>query len=202
MWTEASNTEEQVKTRMQYIVMSMGLLLAASCAGRQVATDYSPGTKFSQFRTFALVMPPDTAAEQLLDQRVRSAVQTQLDAKGLSLATRDKADLYVGYGVVDKTHTAIYDYNSGWGWGGSRWGWRYHRWGFAWPAYGQQEVQTYTDGTVVVNLVDAKTKQVVWRGEVDDVLNLPVDNPVDATKQIDAAVAKMFTKFPPMSAGV
>jgi hypothetical protein len=190
-----------VKTGMQYIVMSMGLVLAAACAGQQASTDYSPSTRFSQFRTFALVMPPDTAAEELLDQRVRSAVQTQLDAKGLTLAHRDSADLYVGYGVVDKTHSTIYDYNSGWGWGGGRWGWRYHRWGMAWPAYGQQQIQTYTDGTVVVNLVDAKTKQVVWKGEVDGVLNLPVTNPLDATKQIDAAVAKMFTKYPPQTSG-
>jgi hypothetical protein len=192
--------EEHVKITIQYIAMSMGLVLAAACAGRQASTDYSPSTRFSQFRTFALVMPPDTAAEELLDQRVRSAVQTQLDAKGLALADRETADLYVGYGVVDKTHSTIYDSNNGWGWGGGRWGWRYHRWGLAWPAYGQQ-IQTYNDGTVVVNLVDAKTKQVVWKGEVDDVLNLPVRNPLDATKQIDAAVGKMFAKYPPQAAG-
>jgi hypothetical protein len=186
---------------MRHTVFAMGLILAAGCAGRQVSTDYSPATKFSQFRTFALVMPPDTAAEQLLDQRVRSAVQAQLDAKGLALADRGNADLYVGYGVVDKTHSTIYNYDNGWGWGGGRWGWRYHRWGFAWPTYGQSQIQTYTDGTVVVNLVDAKTKQVVWSGEVDDVLSLPVADPLRATQQIDAAVAKMFAKFPPQTAG-
>jgi Domain of unknown function (DUF4136) len=201
VWTKTFDTEEHVRIRRQYIVMSIGLVLAAACAGQQANTDYSPSTRFTQFRTFALVMPPDTGAEQLLDQRVRNAVQTQLDAKGLALADREKADLYVGYGVVDKTHTTIYDYDNGWGWGGGRWGWRYYRWGLAWPAYGQQQIQTYNDGTVVVNLVDAKTKQVVWKGEVDDVVDLPVSNPLDATKQIDAAVAKMFAKYPPQTSG-
>ena len=191
-----------MQTRTRNVTLALGLLLAAGCAGQQVTTDYSPATSFSQYKTFALVAPPDTAAEQLLDQRVRSAVQAQLDAKGLSLADRENADLYVGYGVVDKTHTKIYTYDNGWGWGGGRWGWGFHRFGVAWPMYVQRGIETYTDGTVIVNLIDAKTKQVVWEGEADDALSLPVANPVSATKDIDAAVGKLFAKYPPQTAGV
>ena len=188
-----------MRTRMRQIALGMGLILAAGCAGQQVTTDYSPATSFSQFTTFALVSSPDTAAaQQLLDQRVRNAVQAQLTTKGLTATDRASADLYVGYGMVDKTHPAVYTYRDGWGWGGG-WGWRYYRWGVAWPMTVQRRVETYTDGTVVVNLVDAKTKKVVWEGEVPDVVNLPVDNPVRATKEVDAAVTKLFTKYPPQS---
>jgi len=190
-----------MQTRMQQIVLGMGLILAAGCAGQQVTTDYSPATSFSQFRTYALVASPDTvAAQQLLDQRVKSAVEAQLAGKGLTQADRQDADLYVGYGMVDKTHKDIYTYRDGWGWGGG-WGWRSYRWGVAWPMSTQRRVETYTDGTVVVNLIDAKTKQVVWRGEVADVVSLPVGNPVSATKQIDGAVAKLFAKYPPQTKG-
>lgn len=188
-----------MQTRMRRLTLGIGLILAAGCAGQQVTTDYSPATSFSQFTTFALVSSPDTAAaQQLLDQRVRNAVQAQLTTKGLTPADRQNADLYVGYGMVDKTHRQVYTYNDGWGWGGG-WGWRYYRWGVAWPMTVQRRVETYTDGTVVVNLVDAKTKKVVWEGEVPDVVNLPVDNPVRATKEVDAAVTKLFTKYPPQS---
>ena len=188
-----------MQTRMRQIALGMGLILAAGCAGQQVTTDYAPATSFSQFKTFALVSSPDTAAaQQLLDQRVRNAVQAQLTTKGLTPADRQNADLYVGYGMVDKTHRQVYTYNDGWGWGGG-WGWRYYRWGVAWPMTVQRRVETYTDGTVVVNLVDAKTKKVVWEGEVPDVVNLPVDNPVRATKEVDAAVTKLFTKYPPQT---
>ena len=188
-----------MQTRMRRLTLGIGLILAAGCAGQQVTTDYSPATSFSQFTTFALVSSPDTAAaQQLLDQRVRNAVQAQLTTKGLTPADRQNADLYVGYGMVDKTHRQLYTYNGGWGWGGG-WGWRYYRWGVAWPMTVQRRVETYTDGTVVVNLVDAKTKKVVWEGEVPDVVNLPVDNPVRATKEVDAAVTKLFTKYPPQS---
>ena len=184
----------------RWMALGVGVALAAGCAGRQVSTDYSPATRFAEYRTFALVMPPDTGAQQLLDQRVRNAVQAQLEAKGLTLADREHADLYAGYGMVDKTHTDVYSYRNGWGWGGG-WGWRSYRWGVAWPMTVQRQIETYTDGTVVVNLVDAKTKQVVWEGEVADAVNLPVDNPVRATRDVDAAVAKLFTKYPPRTSG-
>jgi hypothetical protein len=177
----------------------MGLILAAGCAGQHVTTDYSPATSFSQYRTYALVLPPDTAAaQQLLDQRVSSAVQAQLASKGLTQTDRQNADLYVGYGVVDKTHKQVYTYRDGWGWGGG-WGWRYYRWGAPWPMDSYRQVETYTDGTVVVNLIDAKTKKVVWQGQVADVLSLPVGNPTSATQKIDSAVAKLFAKYPPQS---
>lgn len=188
-----------MQTRVRLITLGVGLILAAGCAGRQITTDYSPATSFSQYRTYALVTPPDTAAaQQLLDQRISNAVQAQLSAKGLTQTDRQNADLYVGYGMVDKTHKQVYTTRDGWGWGGG-WGWRYYRWGAPWPMTVQRRIETYTDGTVIVNLIDAKTKKVVWQGEVADAVNLPVDNPVSATQKIDGAVAKLFAKYPPQS---
>jgi hypothetical protein len=178
----------------------MGLLLAAACAGRQVSTDYSPAVRFSQYHTFALVSPPDSAAQQLLDERVRAAVESQLMNKGLKETDREHADLFVGYGVVDHTHKEVYTTGTGWGWGGG-WGWRFHRFGVAWPTYSRSDINTYTDGTVVVTLVDARSRRVVWEGQVADVVSLPVSNPTVATRRIDGAVAKLFAKYPPQPSG-
>jgi hypothetical protein len=66
----------------------------------------------------------------------------------------------------------------------------------AWPVDLQRSVETYTDGTVVICLVDAKTKRVVWQGQAADVLSLPVNDPTKATKRIDEAVAKILAKYP------
>ena len=98
--------------------------------------------------------------------------------------------------MVDKTHQAIYSHGDGWGWGG-RWGWRYWRWGVAWPMTETRQVETYTDGTVVVTLVDAKSKEVVWEGEIPGVVSIPVANPADATDRINRAVEKLFERYPP-----
>lgn len=190
-----------MKMRAQHIAFGMGLILLAGCAGNQVITDFSPDVSFSQFRSYALVMPPDTAAQQLLDQRVRNAVRAQLAAKGLAVSDREHADLFVGYGMVDKTHTEIFDDPAAWGWGRG-WGWRYYRWGVAWPMSAQRQIETYTDGTVVVSLIDARTKQVVWQGEVASVVTLPIEDPFRATREIDAAVTKLFEKYPPKSSRI
>jgi hypothetical protein len=189
-----------MRSMLRTMLLCLPAAAALGCAGQGVTTDYSPAARFSAYRTYALVMPPDTGGRQLLDQRVRNAVQAQLETKGLTGVARDRADLYVGYGMVDRTHTTIYSYDDGWGWGG-RWGWRYWRWGVAWPMAERRQLETYTDGTVVVNLVDAKTKQVVWEGEIPGVVDIPVSDPVRATNRIDDAVEKLFERYPPKAAG-
>ena len=182
--------------RLGGLTVATCLIVAAGCAGSHVATDYSPSVGFSQFRTFSLVSRPDSASHQLIDDRVRTAVETQLAAKGLTETDREHADLFVGYGVVDRTHKQVYTTGADWAWGGG-WGWRSYRWGVAWPMSTERSIETYTDGTVIVNLVDAKTHRVVWRGEAADVLSLPVGDPAEASQQISGAVAKMFAKYPP-----
>jgi len=190
-----------MRSRIRCFALAMGLLAAAGCAGQQVSADYSPSVGFSQYRTFAIVSRPDSASHQLLDDRVRSAIEAQLPTKGLTETDRGSADLYIGYGIVDRTHKEVYTTETGgwgWGWGGS-WGWRGYRWGVAWPVDLQTDVEKYTDGTVMICMVDAKTKTLVWQGQAADVLSLPVNDPVKATQRIDRAVAKMLAKYPSRS---
>jgi len=189
-----------MRSRVRGIALAVGLVAAAGCAGQQVSTDYSPSVAFSQYRTFVIVSRPDSASHQLLDDRVRSAIAAQLPAKGLSETDRAGADLYVGYGIVDRTHKEVYTTGTGtgWGWGGG-WGWRGYRWGMAWPTDLQSEVEKYTDGTVIVCMVDAKTKKLVWQGQAADVLSLPVNDPAKATQRIDQAVAKILSRYPSRS---
>ncbi|HZM28775.1 MAG TPA: DUF4136 domain-containing protein, partial [Gemmatimonadales bacterium] len=97
-----------MRSRIRCFALAMGLLAAAGCAGQQVSADYSPSVGFSQYRTFAIVSRPDSASHQLLDDRVRSAIEAQLPTKGLTETDRGSADLYIGYGIVDRTHKEVY----------------------------------------------------------------------------------------------
>jgi hypothetical protein len=184
----------QMPTKLKTTLLGAVLIVLAGCAGQQVTTDYNPEGGFSHYRTFAMVSRPDSTSRQLVDDRVRTAVEAQLIEKGLTETNRDNADLYVGYGVVDHTKQEVT--TSRWNWGRG-WGWRYYRWGLAWPAMTEHDITTYTDGTVVVSLVDAKTHREVWQGQAADVIGFPIDNPKTATNQINKAVAKLFGKYPP-----
>src|SRR5262245_3473708 len=184
-------------SRARGIALAVGLVAAAACAGQHVSTDYSPSIDFSHYRTFVIVARPDSSSHELLDDRVRHAIESQLPARGLTQTDRASADLYVGCGVVDRRHKEVY--TTGWGWGPG-WGWGSYRWGVAWPLDLQRSVETYTDGTVVICIIDAKTKQLVWEGQAADVLSLPVSDPVKATQRIDQAVARLLAKYPSQAA--
>jgi len=183
-----------MQARLRAVVCGAALVTLAGCAS-SVSTDYNPSVGLSELRTYALVTPKDSTSHQLVDDRIRAAVISQLAAKGMKETDRDHADVLVGYGVVDRTR--VEDYATDWGWGPG-FGWRYYRWGVPWPLSTQvEELQTYTDGTVVLTMVDAKTHRVVWQGQEADVLSLPVSNPRRADMDIHHAVARILGKFPP-----
>ena len=183
--------------RHQVAILSLALTAVAACASQQITVDYSPEAGFSSFRTFAMVSRPDSAFPQLIDDGARAAIEAQLEAKGLKDTKRARADLLVGYGVVDRTNKDRAAANWDWAPAG---GWRY-QWGVAWPADFPQDLSRYTDGTVVVYLVSAQTHRIVWQGRAPDVVLLPPGNQVHARQQIDGAVATLFTKFPPAAKG-
>src|ERR1700737_2987554 len=93
--------------RQRVAVLSIALTLVAACASQPVTVDYNPDTGFSSFRTFAMVSRPDSASPQLIDDGMRTAIETQLEAKGLRDTTRAQADLFVGYGIVDRTNKDV-----------------------------------------------------------------------------------------------
>jgi hypothetical protein len=176
------------------MVLGAAIASLAGCA-TNVSTDYNSKVGFSELRTYALVSPKDSTSHQLLDDRIREAVVGQLGAKGMKETDRDHADVLVGFGVVDRTRAEIHTDDGGWG---PAWGWRYFRYGVPWPLDTRvEDIETYTDGTVVLCMIDAKTHRVVWQGQAADVLSLPVNNAQRADVDIDRAVAKILDKFPP-----
>jgi len=55
-------------------------------------------------------------------------------------------------------------------------------------------VDTYQVGTLVVDLFDTETKQVVWWSTASDTVS---DKPEKNAKHLNEAVEKMFKDFPP-----
>ena len=57
-------------------------------------------------------------------------------------------------------------------------------------------VSEYEAGTLVIDMVDAKTNKVVWRGWAQDSMTGVIDNQTRLEKQIDEAVTKMMKELP------
>jgi len=94
--------------------------------------------------------------------------------------------------TTQKTLETFYDGFDG-GFGGG-WGWR--RFGGFSDSFGDATTteHDYKDGTLVVDMYDAKTKQLIWRGSSEDMLS---DKAQKNERNLDKGVAKMFKNFPP-----
>jgi hypothetical protein len=171
------------------------LLLLSACATYSVKYDFDPGANFRAYRTFEWYASSKRARGQssgsspLMDRRVQAAVEQQLKAKGYAAATAEPDFLVTYYPVYRdrryRTTTTV-------GVGG---GFRYHRFGYG-VGTRFSEVHHYTEGTIVVEIVDGKSNQLVWQGAAVGALT-NLDNPEDAQEQVARAVADMLEKFPP-----
>jgi hypothetical protein len=75
-----------------------------------------------------------------------------------------------------------YGFGPGWGWG---------YWG---PSQVTYNTYVTKQGTLVVELADAKDKQILWRGSATDTIS---DNSNKNISNLDKAVVKLFKNYPP-----
>jgi hypothetical protein len=115
-------------------------------------------------------------------------VDQQLAAKGWALADQN-ADVAVMAIETTQTQRTLETFYDGFGGG---WGWR----GFGDFGDATTTEHDYKEGTLVVDMYDAKSKRLIWRGSAEDTLS---DKAVNNEKNLDRGVAKMFKTFPPGS---
>jgi hypothetical protein len=172
-------------TRIGRISLGVALTMAIGSAAfaQNVKTDYIKGTDFTQYKTFRWIKEPQTT-NPLTKQRVIDDVNAVLTAKGLRLVTSD-ADLCIAAHAATKQNQTLNTFYDGFG-GGWRWG----------GGFGSSTttVDTYTVGTLVVDIFDSKTKDAIWRGTSSKTLS---DDPEKNADNLNKAVVKMFKDFPP-----
>ncbi len=170
-------------------------LLAAAglaCGAAHVALQYDTRANFAAYRTYAWApggpqAPPDAGIPAGMLQLVRSDVDRALAARGLAPAPEGAApDLLVAAFGTAKTHV---DVTSWYGYGYAPVSYRFD----SGPPPPGADVYQYREGTLVLDLVDARTKQLVWRGTATGTAS----NAADARAKIDAAVQQMLQKYPP-----
>jgi hypothetical protein len=166
--------------------MGMMLLFAAKLSAGDVKTDYDRNANFSQYKTYSW---QQVKTKDALDvDRIKSSVNASLAAKGWTQVDSGGDISVVAMEITHNQQTlnTLYD-----GFGG---GWRWR--GFGGLGEATTTTETYKVGTLVVDLFDAKTKGLVWRGSSTDTLS---NNSNKNIKNMDKDVEKMFKDFPPGS---
>lgn len=177
-------------------------LLLSACSSLQTQYDYDPDIDFSQYKSFAWV---DTSDKQntpyhldgLMDQRVKSAVNTELQAKGFKQVAKTEADLLVNYLTKVDKKMNVDTFNTQYGYYPY-----YGRFGMTPMTDHQAVVSEYKVGTLIIDLVDRKTGHLVWRGSVEKTLDENSnDTPQQRAAKISEAVNKVFINYPPQVKG-
>lgn len=175
---------------MKRIVSLAGVtLVMASLTGcpssANIHTDYDHNANFSQLHTFSF---GNVATDDpLYQQRIKDEISKDLEAKGLQQA-QGKGDLVVtAVGAVHnrKEYQTFYnDPGFGYYWGGFGTGFDNTT----------TSVVHYKVGTLVLDMYNAQTKHLVWRGTASRGVS---GNPDTNTASVDGAIDKMLSSFPP-----
>jgi hypothetical protein len=163
----------------------LAALLLAGCSSLETHVDYDRAANFSSYHTFAFKDVRE-AQSPIAMRRVRTAIVRTLSSRGYSEAPGETPDLWVVLHTRTHRQTQVTTWSSGWGWG---WRWRGPYWNAA-------RVEQIPVGTLMVDLVDTKAKELVWRGSATRVVD-PDDTPKEREKNVQEAVDKLFDGFPP-----
>ncbi len=211
--------------RISLALSSFAVLTLAACASLQVRTDYNPQASFAQLRTYnwsnqTVDAGQDPAVNSpLVERRIRHAVDSTLGRMGYQRVNTGTADFHVTYRIVTERKTVDRGYGYGSYGYGSYYGGGYlghghfghgsfgrghfgrSRFGFGYgPYYGSSRLREYVQAQLVLDVVDAQTDELIWRGWATKSLE---DNPTPEAvrKYVKAAVEKILERFPPASLG-
>ena len=180
-------------------------LLAASiqaCASPKIGYDYDAGVNFSGYHVYdwAPEEQEKTGDRRIdnaqVDIRIRNAIGAQLRRKGYRTSVHAKPDFYVAYhvGVKDLSPDVSTQYYSD---------------GMAGKAFSHSadtrspsdqttagEAQSYHSGTFLVDIIDAGSKQVVWRGTAAGEIESGLTSR-ERDERLRGIVQSLLAHFPP-----
>jgi hypothetical protein len=175
--------------REVHAAVVLGVLsLAAGCSSVSVTHDYDTSFDFSTFRSYGwLAAPAPPPANEVVDElilgRIRRAVEAELAAKGYTPAA-EAPDFMVAVHCSVKSQVHVSSQPDVGGPYGGYWG--------ATRVY----VSTTEEGTIVVDLLDARSHRQVWRGVATGTVERSA-TPEARDARIAEAVKALLDAFPP-----
>ena len=163
---------------MSVLAILVGVL-AISAAAQSVQTDYDRSVRFSDLKTFSFAhqqraATDPLASDSLNDGRIRNGLESQLTANGFQMKA-EESDFVIAYYVTTKNKLNVQDF----GYGPPRW-------------FGSRDIRVnqYSEGTLMVDFIDAKSNQVIWRGRASGTLEMK-----GVDKKISKATEKLVKQF-------
>lgn len=167
------------------------LFILGSCSSVRVAQDFDKNVDFTNYKSFAFFKAGIDKVEisDLDKKRILRAIDQEMMVKGFTKS--ETPDVLVNIFTKSSEQVNVNNYHSGIGFGyGYGYGFGYNPWMYG----GQSYISTSTEGTLYIDLIDAKKKELIWQGEGTGVLT---QNTGDKEKRIQEFVAKILSQYPP-----
>lgn len=176
-----------------FLASLLMLMIVVSCSSVEVYSDYDKTTDFNGFKTYAFYKKGIDRVEisDLDKKRILRAIERELKAKGMVLS--ENPDLLVNIFTKSREKIDVYN-NNYYGW----YPWYYGYGGFYGPGYGfgYTNVSSSTEGTLFIDLIDARKKELAWQGIGVGILSYYKS--VDKKEaRINEFVTHIMTQYPP-----
>lgn len=172
------------------------VLTLAACATARVATDHDREARFAELNSFAWLEPMyEVVDDPLLDSpllgaKVQRAAVSELTDRGYQRTSAPEADFLVTFHVTSRERISDHGGVSvGVGYG--RFRSPFHSSIFIGDRFGG--VRSYQEGTLIIDILDARTNQLIWRGWVRD----PVQPGRYTDEAVERSVRQILSRFPP-----
>jgi hypothetical protein len=179
-------------------VLMLALVLAVAGSGTAFAQDirynFDKQADFTKFKTFKWVtIKGGKHVNDLVDQQIRAAIESELALKGLVRTDADNAELYIGYQAAVDTEKQVNTFDTGWGYGP---GWGPYYYGGGGMSSSTSTTSTIYIGQIAVDMYQASSKSLVWRGTATKTIDTKA-KPEKQQKNLAKAMAKLFKNYPP-----
>lgn len=168
---------------MKLMALAGLLCLGALAPAQDIQFDFDRSANFSSYKTYQWAdARSGQAANQLMDQNIKRAIDAQMVLKGYQ-CVESGGDLHISYQAAIDQEKQFDTWGAGprWAWGNTR-----------------VTSTTIEVGKLVVNIFDPAKNQLVWRGAAEKTLDIKKD-PEKNYQNLQKAMAKLFRNYPPGS---
>jgi hypothetical protein len=177
--------EEPMRPLARLIVVGVSALALAACATTNVRSFVVRGIDVGQYRTYSwgpagehATGDPRLDNNQFFQERIQAAVERHLNARGFEKTAAEASDLFIRY------HASVEQLVNPNGLDRP------------YASCDGCEPYVYDAGTIVIDLVDARTHRLVWRGWAEGGIDGVVDDQTWMEKRVDDTVARIMERLP------
>ena len=177
------------------VAIAAALMMVAVVASAQdVSYNYDQQADFTKYKTYKWVeLKGGDTIDPLMAKQITAAFEKNLAAKGQTKVEGDNADQFIGYQAAVDKEKQMQTWDTGMY--GAGWGPRYYG-GYYGGGSSTTTTSTIYIGSVALDMYDAGTKNLVWRGIASKQIDTKA-NPEKRAKNLDKGSAKMLKNYPP-----